>query len=227
MRGVGVGRAADSERPVFVGGAAKPARAAKSVLGFTDPRFAYPLTLMLFAQFQPQNEAEAAGFFVGVVLAGVISGGIPFTVGLCMRQVGVGIGGGIVSAGGGGLLGCCAGIPMAIVCTFVIILVASASNKGEPQSPFAEPLPSEYDDYARAFQLPGREGERRRGERREGDRRRGDSRRGDERRDEKPRQARPERDSRRADDDLQRRADEEFYQERGFRPRKRDDGWDD
>jgi hypothetical protein len=217
-------------------GATKPARAAKNVLGLSDARFVYPLTPMLFAQFQPQNDAEAAGLIMGVVIAGVISGGIPFTVGLCMRQVGLGIGGGIVSAGTGALLGCCGGIPMAIVCTFVIILIAQASNKGEPPSPFAEPLPSEYDDYARAFQIPGREGERRRGDSRRGDSRRGDSRRGESRRgdsrrgddrDERPRQARPDRDRRREDDDLQRRADEEFFQERGFRPRRRDDGWDD
>ncbi len=53
---------------------------------------------MLWAQFQPKNEAEAAGFFVGVMLAGLFSGGIPFFTGLVMRQVALGISGGIISA---------------------------------------------------------------------------------------------------------------------------------
>jgi hypothetical protein len=169
---------------------------------------------MLWAQFQPQNDAEAAGFVVGIVIAGLVSGGIPFFTGLAMRQVSLGIAGGIVSAGAGALAGCCGGIPVAAICTMVIVLVANSSGRPVEHSPFTEPLQEEYDDYARAFQLPGRDGDRRRGDdRRQGDRRR--SAEGTDRR-------------REVHDDLRRRAEEEDrYRERGFRPRKRDLDQDD
>src|SRR5688500_13162107 len=95
----------------------------KSALGFIHPLFANPPLLMLWAQFQPQNDAEAGAFLVGIMIAGCVSGGIPFFTGLAMRQVSLGIAGGIVSGAAGALAGCCGGIPVAIICTMVIVWV--------------------------------------------------------------------------------------------------------
>jgi hypothetical protein len=159
---------------------------------------------MLWAQFQPRNEAEAAGFFVGVMIAGIVSGGIPFFTGLSMKQVPLGIIGGVISAGAGALAGCCAGIPVAMFFTIIIVVAANVSGStNKAAERFPEPITREdYDDYVRALQLPGREPEQPR------------------------REARPEERRRQAEDDEWRRRseDEERYRRRGFRPRQRDDG---
>jgi hypothetical protein len=161
---------------------------------------------MLWAQFQPRNEAEAAGFFIGIMVAGIVSGGIPFFTGLSMRQLPLGIIGGVISAGAGALAGCCAGIPVALFFTIIIVVVANVSgstNAHTPPDRFPAPItPEEYDDYVRALQLPGRERER-----------------------ERRREARPEEQRKKAEDDEWRRRseDEDRYRERGFRPRRRDD----
>jgi hypothetical protein len=161
---------------------------------------------MLFAQFQPKNEAEAAGFFVGVMIAGIVSGGIPFFTGLSMKQLPLGIIGGVISAGAGALAGCCAGIPVALFFTFVIVIVAQISGNTQARLKFPEPIQEDYDDYARALQLRGRELDR------------------------PPPEARPNAAERRRqaeDQEWKRRSeDEERYRQRGFRPRQRDEGPD-
>jgi hypothetical protein len=168
---------------------------------------------MLWAQFQPRNEAEAAGFFVGVVLAGLISGGIPFFTGLVMKQTGLAIIGGVISAGAGALAGCCAGIPVAIVFTIIIVVVAQNAGNGRPErSQHPDSAGYDYDEYGRAFRVATRDDAKRsrRQERQEEERRRESD---DERR-------------RESEDDWRRRAEDDRYRERGFRPRKRDDDGD-
>lgn len=168
---------------------------------------------MLWAQFQPKNEAEAAGFFIGVMLAGIISGGIPFFVGLAMRQVTLGVAGGVVSAGAGALAGCCLGIPVAIMFTIIIVVVAQWSGRERPGPGFSSPTGHEFDEYGRPFRLPERA--------------------------EPARYRPPERKSEpdpipwaeecddKSDGDWRRRVgDEERFRQRGFRPRRRPDGPD-
>ena len=162
---------------------------------------------MLWAQFQPQNEAEAAGFFVGIMLAGLISGAIPFITGLVMKQSALAIIGGIVSAGAGAMAGCCAGIPVAIFFTIIIVVVAQFAGSNRPErSQHPDRSGYDYDEYGRAFRLATR--------------------------DEAPRSRRKEREEeerqRESDDDWRRRSeDDEHYRERGFRPRPRDNDRDD
>ncbi len=105
---------------------------------------------MLWAQFQPKNEAEAAGFFVGVMLAGLFSGGIPFFTGLVMRQVALGISGGIISAMAGALAGCCLGIPVALVFTVIIVIVAQFAGQTPSEPQFPRPISSDRQKYIRA-----------------------------------------------------------------------------
>ncbi|HKB03559.1 MAG TPA: hypothetical protein VKD90_15155 [Gemmataceae bacterium] len=161
---------------------------------------------MLWAQFQPKNEAEAAGFFVGVLMAGFISGAIPFVTGLLLKQTSLGVVGGIFSAGAGALAGCCLGFPVAIV--FVIIIVVVSQNSEARRLPQVPTVEDGYDDYARPFQFPGAgedPGRRRR------------SKRDDRDRDRDRRQDR----ERESDDEWRRRAeDEDHYRDRGFRPRR-------
>jgi hypothetical protein len=167
---------------------------------------------MLWAQFQPKNDAEAAGFFVGVMIAGVISGAIPFITGLCMKQSGLAVIGGVISAGAGALAGCCLGIPVALVFTIIIIVMAQYAGPAHPRVPYPEE--DDY-DYARHFQPLPRHGDQpdRRPSRGEPDRRDPDRREADRRRE--------------ADDDWRRRAeDEDRYRDRGFRPRRRGDDAD-
>jgi hypothetical protein len=163
---------------------------------------------MLWAQFQPKNEVEAAGFFVGVFLAALTSGAIPFVSGLLLKQTTLGVVGGIISAGAGVLAGCCLGFPVAFV--FVIIIVVVSQNSEARRLPQVPTVEDDYDDYARAFQFP-RAGEGPGGRR---------SRRPEEA--DRDRDRRRERESE-ADDDWRRRAEEEDqYRERGFRPRRPD-----
>jgi hypothetical protein len=114
---------------------------------------------MLFADFQPpKNDADVGFMLAGAALSGVISGAIPFFTWMVMRQTALAIIGGLVSAGTGFLLGCCLGMPMSMIFTIVIVVVAQ--NTVRPmQSPFVQ-SPVEYDDYARPFQLPDREAPR-------------------------------------------------------------------
>src|SRR3954467_85999 len=117
---------------------------------------------MLFADFQPaKNDADVGILLVGAAVAGLISGGIPFFTGLAMRQNTLAVLGGLVAATTGFLLGCCGGIPMAIIFTVVIVVVAQNAATRAVPSPFDRPLHEDYDDYARPFQLPGREPDRR------------------------------------------------------------------
>jgi hypothetical protein len=162
---------------------------------------------MLWAQFQPRNEAEAAGFFIGVMMAGLISGGIPFFVGVAMRQVTLGIAGGIISAGAGALAGCCLGIPVAVLFTIIIVVVAQYAGRERPEPRFPEPIVDDYDDYARPFRVPERE--------RWSDRRRGKTA------DDKSIPWADECDDRSDGDWRKRVEDEERFRKRGFRPRRR------
>jgi hypothetical protein len=162
---------------------------------------------MLWAQFQPKNDAEAAGFFIGVMMAGVISGGIPFFVGLAMRQVTLGVAGGIVSAGAGALAGCCLGIPVAVMFTIIIVVVAQYAGRERPQQRFPDPIADDYDDYARPFRTSERPEPRRY---RPPERKKVDD-------------AVPwaEECDDKSDGDWRRRVeDEERYRQRGFRPRR-------
>jgi hypothetical protein len=115
----------------------------------------------------------------------------------------------------------------AVVASLLLALSAPpavAAARAAP-SPFANPLAEDYDDYARAFQLPGREPERRRPDRAERPDR---SERSDEVRQARRRDPEPDDRRRSVDDDLRRRAEEEEkYRQRGFRPRRRDPDWDD
>lgn len=154
---------------------------------------------MLWAQFQPRNDAEAMGFFVGIMLAGLISGAIPFVTGLVMRQSALAIIGGIVSGGAGALAGCCAGIPVAVFFTIIIVVVAQFASVRPERSTQPDSAGFDYDEYGRAFRVATRN--------------------------KAPRAKSDEDEQRReADDDWCRRAEqEERYRERGFRPRKRDE----
>src|SRR5690242_3992228 len=118
---------------------------------------AKPLVAMLFAEFHPpKNDAEVGIMLVGAAVAGLFCGGVPFFTGLVYRQNTLAVIGGLISATTGFLLGCCGGVPMAIIFTVVIVLVAqNAATKAVP-SPFDRPLHEDYDDYARPFQLPDR-----------------------------------------------------------------------
>jgi hypothetical protein len=169
---------------------------------------------MLFADFQPpKNDADVGILLVGAALAGLVSGGIPFFTGLAMRQSTLAVIGGLVSATTGFLLGCCGGLPMAIIFTVVIVVVAqNAATKAVP-SPFDRPLSEDYDDYARPFQLPGRPSDPRAIPYAE------DVDRG------KPDRRRAEPDRRQeADADWRRRAEEEgWHPPRGPRPPRRPD----
>lgn len=183
---------------------------------------------MLLAQFQPKNDAEAAAFAVGVIIAGLISGGIPFFTGLALRQTAMAITGGIIAGGAGLLAGCCGGIPVALI--FTVVIVVMAQNSPPPiQSPWDKSLQEDYDDYVRAVRLPGRDADRRR----DGDGgplpwaeevRDGES---DRRREAGGRRGRQPDRRRESEDDWKRRSeDEEFYRKRGFRPRRPDPGSD-
>jgi hypothetical protein len=107
---------------------------------------------MLWAQFQPRNDAEMVAYVVGALMAGVISGAIPLSTGLAMRQPILGVIGGVVSAGAGALFGCCAGIPVALLLSGIIAVVAVAARTS--QAEFAAPL-ADDEDLARGFQIPG------------------------------------------------------------------------
>jgi hypothetical protein len=120
-----------------------------------------------------------------------------------MKQNGLAVAGGLVSAGAGALAGCCLGIPVALVFTVIIVVVANMSGGGPKR---LQGPPVDYDDYdddvSRA--LPQADRKRRRPVRREEERPAAADRR------------------READDDWRRRAeDDEHYRERGFRPRRR------
>jgi hypothetical protein len=99
------------------------------------------------------------------------------------------------------LLGCCGGIPVALIFTVIIVLVAQTAATRAVSSPFTQ-SPIEYDDYARPFQLPDRAADRRPAPYAEEVGREGTDRRRRE----------PDR-RREADDDWRRRAEEE-----GWRP---------
>jgi hypothetical protein len=102
---------------------------------------------MIFAQFQPRNDAELLGFVLGVTLAGLVSGGIPFGFGLATRQTGLGIVGGVISAVTGATLGCCGGIPVAFLFCGIIVLMAWVTKINQIGRPIREPSPADYDDY--------------------------------------------------------------------------------
>src|SRR5262245_30061833 len=156
------------------------------------------LPTMLFAQFQPKNDAEALGFAVGTVVGTVvsaaISGGIPLITGLLMRRSQIGIIGGVISAVLGAL-SCCLGLPAGIMFAIVIGCMGMGNAPASREPPWAD----DYDDYARPFQLPPGGGDQGRRAPRRDDR------------------------EREADADWRRRAANERDHERGFRPRQRPD----
>lgn len=151
---------------------------------------------MLFAQFQPKNDAEALAFGATTVVLTVISaaicGSIPVVTGLVMRRAQIGLVGGIISAVLGAV-GCCWGLPIAAIFAIVI----ACMGKGDPPRSSDPPWADSYDDYARPFQFPPAGGDQGR----------------------RP----PSRDdrARESDDEWRRRAEEERNRERGFRPRPR------
>ena len=102
---------------------------------------------MILAQFHPRNDEELIGFVLGVTLAGLVSGGIPFGFGLATRQTGLGVVGGVISAITGAALGCCGGIPVAMLFCGIIILMAWVTKINEIGRPVREPRPADYDDY--------------------------------------------------------------------------------
>jgi hypothetical protein len=128
----------------------------------------------------------------------MISGGIPFFTGLAMKQNTLAVVGGLVSAGAGALAGCCAGIPVAILFTMVIVLVAQTSARARLMPPPGTDDTFNYDDYGRAFKH-GREARHDRTNPASRDR------------------------GRESEDDWRRRAEvDERARHRGFRPRPRD-----
>ena len=108
---------------------------------------------MLWAQFQPKNDAEMVAFAFGAIFAGVISGVIPLSTGIAMKQPVLGVICGILSAGTGALFGCCLGLPAALLLSGVIAVVGMALRNNGPS--YAPPVAEDYDDIARGFQLPG------------------------------------------------------------------------
>jgi len=108
---------------------------------------------MLWAQFQPKNDAEMVAFAFGAIFAGVISGVIPLSTGIAMKQPVLGVICGILSAGTGALFGCCLGLPAALLLSGVIAIVGMALRNHTPT--YAAPVAEDYDDIARGFQLPG------------------------------------------------------------------------
>ncbi|HVK14980.1 MAG TPA: hypothetical protein VM597_39945 [Gemmataceae bacterium] len=102
---------------------------------------------MLFLQFQPKNDVELVGFVLGVTLAGLVSGGIPFGFGLATRQTGLGVVGGVISAVTGAALGCCGGIPVAFLFCGIIVVMAWVTRINQIGRPIREPSPADYDDY--------------------------------------------------------------------------------
>jgi len=97
---------------------------------------------MLWAQFQPQNNAQAAGFWVGVVFAAIVSALIPaLTGGICIMILRnshrgqsrmpiiltLSIIGALLSGGMAFLCGCLGGLPSALLFSIPIIIVAATA----------------------------------------------------------------------------------------------------
>ena len=102
---------------------------------------------MFLAQFHPRNDEEMIGFVLGVTIAVLFSGSIPFGFGMATRQPALGITGGIISAVAGAALGCCGGIPVALLFVGIIILVSWVTKLNQIGRPIREPSPADYDDY--------------------------------------------------------------------------------
>ncbi|MBO0698077.1 MAG: hypothetical protein J2P46_06770, partial [Zavarzinella sp.] len=115
---------------------------------------------MLWAQFQPKNDAELGIVLVFAGLAGLVCGAIPFITGMVMRQNTLAVIGGLITATTGFLLGCCGGIPVALIFTVIIVVIAQTAVPRAVPSPFDRPLSEDYDDYARAFQRRVRDRDR-------------------------------------------------------------------
>jgi len=116
---------------------------------------------MLWAQFQPKNDAEMVAMGVGAIIAALICGSIPISTGLAQRQPVLGVIGGVISGGVALFFGCCGGLPTALVFCGIITFVAQMAPP--PMSPVRTAQPAyddDYDDYARPFQLPNADGER-------------------------------------------------------------------
>src|SRR5262245_26217092 len=82
-----------------------------------------PRCTMLWAQFQPKNDAEMVAFAFGAIFAGVVCGAIPLSTGIAMKQPILGVIAGIISAATGALIGCCLGLPFALLLSGVIAVV--------------------------------------------------------------------------------------------------------
>src|SRR5215203_2045915 len=102
---------------------------------------------MLLVQFHPRNDEELIAFVLGVTMAGLVSGSIPFGFGLATRQTAIGVTGGVISAVTGAALGCCGGLPVAFLFCGIIILVAWVTKLNQIGRPVHEPSPADYDDY--------------------------------------------------------------------------------
>jgi hypothetical protein len=109
---------------------------------------------MLWAQQQVHlnKDQEIVIVILGALLGGVISGAIPFSVGVIMKQPTLGVICGILSAGTGALFGCCLGLPAALLLSGVIAVVGMALRNHGPA--YAPPV-AEDEDIARGFQIPG------------------------------------------------------------------------
>jgi hypothetical protein len=119
----------------------------------------------------------------------------------------LGIAGGIVSAGAGALAGCCLGIPVAVMFTIIIVVVAQFAGRERPEPRFPEPIVDDYDDYARPFRVPDREPR--------------SGRRPTKKADDESIPWADECEDRSDGDSLRRVEDEERFRKRGFRPRRR------
>jgi len=98
-----------------------------------------PPPAMLWAQFQPKNQVEQNAFWAGVIFGMILWGLIPLVVGLIFtaklrsnpraqgRAVAVlitAIAGSLLSAATAFAVGCLGGLPMALVFTIIILVVA-------------------------------------------------------------------------------------------------------
>ena len=108
---------------------------------------------MLWAEFKPQHEAEIAVIALGALMAGLVSGAIPFSGGVARRQTALGIVAGLVSATVGGLFGLIGGLPVALLLSGVILIVAQVTRPSPPA--LIAKAEEEYELWARPFQLPG------------------------------------------------------------------------
>jgi hypothetical protein len=109
---------------------------------------------MLWAQFQGQN-VDPGIVLLGASIAAVICGSIPLGAGFFQKQPVLGVILGLLTAGVGFFLGCCGGLPAAMVSCAIIAFVAQLAPAAAAPTAASYAQEDEYDAYARPFQLPG------------------------------------------------------------------------